>query len=112
MTLFSILRNAGRKSKSKMAAYKPEIITSQPVYNVAAQFQPQYHCFSKAKNSMKLFLHCVMQTIVRNPRWRLAFCIQLASHMIKTGFFEFLDFENMGIVVGIAQLYCIPAEII
>ena len=61
MTLFSILRNASRKSKSKMAAYKPEILTYQPVYNVAAQFQSQYSMFSRAKNSMKLFLHCVMQ---------------------------------------------------
>ena len=27
-----------------MAAYEPEILTSQPVYNVAAQFQRHYIC--------------------------------------------------------------------
>ena len=36
ITLFSILRNASSKTKSKMTAYTPEILTLQPVYNVDA----------------------------------------------------------------------------
>ena len=61
MTLFSILHNASRKSKSNMTAYNPEILTSQPVYNVAAQFQPQYPCFP-GEELNEAILHCVMQT--------------------------------------------------
>ena len=55
MTLFSKLRNASKKSKSKMAAYRPEILTSQPVYNVAAQFQPQYPCFPERRTQWNYF---------------------------------------------------------
>ena len=42
----------------------------------------------------------------------LDFCLPLASHIMKNSFVEFLDLENMGIAVGIEQLYCIPNEII
>ena len=55
---------------------------------------------------------------VSNPRWRLSnmsiscrwivildFCLPLASHIMKNSFVEFLDLENIGIAVGIEQLY-------
>ena len=41
----------------------------------------------------------------------LDFYLPLASHVIKNSVIEFLDLEIMGIAVGIAQLYCIQAEI-
>ena len=55
MTLFSILRNASKKSKYKMVAYKPEILAFQPVYNVAVQFQPQYPCFPGRRTQLSYF---------------------------------------------------------
>ena len=61
MTLFSILRNASSKTKSKMAAYTPEILTFQPCIQRICLIPTAIPMFSMAKNSMKLFLHCVMQ---------------------------------------------------
>ena len=43
--LLFILCDASKNSKSKMAAYKSEILTSQPLYNVAAKFQRLNTCF-------------------------------------------------------------------
>jgi len=56
MTLFSTLCNESENQKFKMASYEPEIRTSQPVYNVAAQFQRQCPFLENSKNQMKLFL--------------------------------------------------------
>ena len=43
--LLLILYYASGSQKSKMAAHKPEILISQPVYNITAQFQRLYPCF-------------------------------------------------------------------
>ena len=45
MKLFSLLCDASGSHKSKIAAYKPEIIISQLVHNVAAKFQGYIHVF-------------------------------------------------------------------
>ena len=45
MKLFSILCNASGYQKSKMVAYKPEVLISQAVYIIAERFQRQYPCF-------------------------------------------------------------------
>ena len=66
---------------------------------------PKY-CLEK-----KLFLHCVIQAKLEIQDGGLHSWIQLASHMIQNSFFAFLDLENMGIVVRIAQLYCIQPGI-
>ena len=39
-----------------MAANKPEILTSQPVYNLAAKFQREYPCF-KGQGFSETILH-------------------------------------------------------
>ena len=52
MQLFSVLCGAKQSKKSEMATHKPEILISQPVYNIAAQFQPQHlHVFKVEKFS-------------------------------------------------------------
>ena len=60
--------------------------------------------FFRAKNSIKLFLPCVMKAESEIQDGGMDFCLPLASHMIKNSSIEFLDMENMGIAVGIAQL--------
>ena len=45
MKIFPILCDTSRSQKSKMAANKPEIRISQPVYNITAKSQKQLLCF-------------------------------------------------------------------
>ena len=54
ITLFSILCNESGSQKSKMAANKPEILTSQPVYNITATFQKQFRCFQGCVPQIRL----------------------------------------------------------
>ena len=45
MKIFSILCDTSGSQKSKMAAHKPEILISQPVYNITAKFKKTTHMF-------------------------------------------------------------------
>ena len=111
---FSILCNANGYQQFKMADHKPEILISQSVCNIAAQFQRLYPCFQGPEIQRNYSLLCVMQAEGRNPRWathqqeilmfvsrHLGFLTYRASHTIKNSSNEFFVLENMGITVGI-----------
>ena len=63
--------NASRHQQSKMAGHKPEILISQSVYNIAAQFQRLYLCFWGPGIQWSYMLLCVMQAEGKHPKWRL-----------------------------------------
>ena len=76
ITLFSILCNGSGSQKSKMAAHKPEILISQPVYNITAKFKFQInwcykHVFRGCEIPLSDFLHRVTQADISNPKWRV-----------------------------------------
>ena len=62
--------NASRHQQFKMAGHKPEILISQSVYNIAAQFQRLFLCFWGPGIQWSYSLLCVMQAGSKNPRWR------------------------------------------
>ena len=68
---FLILCNASGYQQSKKADHKPEILISQSVYNIAAQFQRLYPCFQGPEIQQNYYSLCALQAEGRNPRWRL-----------------------------------------
>ena len=77
MTLFFILRNASSKTESKMAAYTPENTYISACIQRRCTIPTAIPMFSRAKNSMKLFLHCVMQakTEIQDGGSHSTFCL-------------------------------------
>ena len=63
--------NTSRHQQSKMAGNKPEILISQPVYNIAAQFQRLFLRFWGPGIQRSYSLLCVMRAEGKHPRWRL-----------------------------------------
>ena len=57
--------------KFKMAASKPEILITQLIYKIHAKFQRLPPCFRGPGFQRSYSLYCMMQSGVKNPRWRL-----------------------------------------
>ena len=57
--------------KFKMAASKPEILITQLIYKIHAKFQQLPPCFQGPGIQQSYSLYCMMQSGVKNPRWRL-----------------------------------------
>ena len=136
---FFLLCNVSKNYKSKMAAHQMEILTSQPVYNVATQFQRKIPCYVfKGEELNESILHIVWCKLHRSEiydgasqmfrvnfvlltylqTWVVPFLERHLRHLPSAcithdekSLIEFLELDNMRIAVRILQLCCIQAEV-
>ena len=61
---------ADRHPKSKMAAYKPDVVISQEWNEISTRFQRLSPCFRGTPTQQAHRLHRHLPTDTRNPRWQ------------------------------------------
>ena len=96
--------------KFKMAALKPEILITQLIYKIHAKFQRLPPCFQGPGIQRNYSLYCMMQSGVKNLRWRLtnrntyiSACTQ-RNCKIQTAIYKFPFYTNS---MKLFFIYCV-----